>query len=937
MNKLKNRLWALCLAAPLGLLALPAAAQNQVFAFDVPDSLGAGTLEIARVKTVFTASGGFGVSPQIDFGGGVVVNVPSAVCDGTNGATCQDIGVFGAASHIATVARLATNKVMVAIDLKDLPSNLCGGRSGNVAFSITLVNVAATSAEMASYIAPNCNQAVQRSPVKTTLTTPAGFGAVGRLPLTVTLVLDRSGSMTLAMPGGAPGESRWDRLKSAVQQFVNVWQVAGASSSGPAPVPVEGNADDRMGLTLFGSAAASIQLDPAAAVAWEKVLKKRGAVSNSWDVVVSSLPASPGGATTIGGGLAEGLARLKDVPEILRNDGVLVMFTDGEQNTAPCVSREGATIGSLCNITGGVGAALTLNGVKLTDSDPVVPMLTIGLGASSGPFAELLDQIAQQTAGRARITTGGAALDLAFVDQLVQALKGNTMALLKREQNTIAAAADGSAPMTVLVDGGVQRLVVAAGWQVGRTAQIELRRPDGTVVTAPIARSGSGSQVVGIDIPAGGPPGNWQVRLLRPLGAQGAVPYHLSAYSVENRLSYRLSESPRVGTAEPVKVEAVLSWDGRPLTGLPAGALVVTVERPGENLGNLLSQERRFDPASAGGDSQDAVSAKIAALLADPGNRDKVEPKPLPTTLRMKEIGDGRYQAEFDATVVGGQYRFRVDMNWNDPRTGSISRVETIERQVPVRPTPAATSVSVSAGASAGTAQLTVTPVDGFGNRVGPGYGGYLVVTAAPGVMAGPVTDPGLTGTYRVTLSNIPPGADPRVKIDYRGAALRDAPLSQLQNPGTGGGAGGGGKYALWGGLGMAFPHGSFANTHRRGGAAALGVEYKINNDLAAEATLAHHKLNGKGANVDADVTQLGLNAKFYFLQAPVRMFGVLGAGVYNFDPGSTRFGLNAGLGVQWQLAPQWALEGRYTLHGVANNSPRSSFSSLLVGVRYAF
>ena len=144
-------------------------------------------------------------------------------------------------------------------------------------------------------------------------------------------------------------------------------------------------------------------------------------------------------------------------------------------------------------------------------------------------------------------------------------------------------------------------------------------------------------------------------------------------------------------------------------------------------------------------------------------------------------------------------------------------------------------------------------------------------------------------------------------------------------------------RYAIWGGAGVAVPHSSFSNTHKAGPAVALGFEYMLTNTVSVEATLSGHRLDGKGANADVDVTQLGVNGKWYFTTQPLRFFATAGVGVYTFDPGSTRFGGSVGAGLQYQFTSRWALEGRYALHAVANNSPQTAHSTLLLALRYAF
>lgn len=143
--------------------------------------------------------------------------------------------------------------------------------------------------------------------------------------------------------------------------------------------------------------------------------------------------------------------------------------------------------------------------------------------------------------------------------------------------------------------------------------------------------------------------------------------------------------------------------------------------------------------------------------------------------------------------------------------------------------------------------------------------------------------------------------------------------------------------YSIWLALGSTFPHGSFGNQHKSGLAANLGFEYIFTPALSVEATLGRHSFGGKNGGGDIDVTQFGANGKWYFAQPGFKPFLTAGVSGYAFDPGSTRFGVNLGAGVQVDLAPQWSLEGRYTLHQVTNNSPNSSYSTLTLGLRYAF
>lgn len=938
MNDSKQRQFRSA-AALVVCLALPVLAAAQTITLTVPFR-GAVAKQTASTTVEFDAS-------AITAGATVTVAgkslaVPALACAGL---ACLVADTTDAGDDLQLKRITSTNRVQV--QLTYLASfgagpNYCAyvGPAGAKTIDFTLTGFTFANAtngyRITSFMAPSdvsCDIPYVRVPSQRPSFPPAGpLTKLGRLPLNVVLVLDRSGSMGATVPGSA--DIRWNRLKSSVEQFVKVWQVAGAPPAGMGTVSSDGNADDRLGVIFFDSATVDASLDGS-------FFKARGAIDSPWWTPVNSAlgAVGPGGSTSIGGGIARGRTQL-DTVDSVTGDTAIVLFTDGEQNTMPCVMKEGESVASWCNpVTAApAGSRLIISnalGTLLAKSAPRGPIFTIGLGEGSGPFADLLEQISQETAGRARITPTGALMDSAFVDALVDSLKGSTMSTLMRTSGTLAAGATFGDPVDVFVDDAIPRVVFVARWEGRGTPGLEIRRPDGMVVTGNLRQTGDGLIVAGIDVPTHGPSGKWQVRLQRPAGvaAQGTA-FQLSAHAVESRLSYRITESPRTGTGSPITVTAEVGWDGQGLASLPAGAIKVILERPGENLGNILfGSDVRGDPRSPGGDIEDAVRAKLSALNAGGQLATRIAPLPDPGVHSMAEVGAGRYETTFDAPQVGGQYRFRVVLDWTDARTGLVKRIETTERQMPVMPSAEATQVAAQHDATGVT--LTVTPKDAYGNYVGPGYGKLFNVQVAGGMPVPPVTDPSVRGVYVVRIDGVAPGSDPNVKIGYRGVTLRDSPLSQVET--AGGSNIVGGKLAAWGGVGIAVPHGSFSNTHERGAAAALGVEYALNNMLSIEAMLGGNRLDGKGANVDVDVTQLGINGKVYFTAAPLRVFATAGMGAYAFDPGSTRFGGSVGAGLQYQFTPNWGIEGRYTLHGVANNSPQMTFSTLLLALRYAF
>ena len=170
------------------------------------------------------------------------------------------------------------------------------------------------------------------------------------------------------------------------------------------------------------------------------------------------------------------------------------------------------------------------------------------------------------------------------------------------------------------------------------------------------------------------------------------------------------------------------------------------------------------------------------------------------------------------------------------------------------------------------------------------------------------------------------------MQITFAGQTIRDTTLSGIES-----GGGSGGKYAIWLALGGTVPHGSFGNAYKRGFAATLGFEYMFKPSYSVEATLSGYRFGGKSGVADLDVTQIGVNAKWYLTPAPLRWFATAGVGSYAFSPGSTHMGVNAGAGLQYTLTPSLSLEARYGLHSVSGNAPSARFSTLQAGLRYKF
>jgi len=732
--------------------------------------------------------------------------------------------------------------------------------------------------------------------------------------LDVVFVLDKSGSMAGPPPveaGDPPAPAsptKAEILRSAIHAFIAQWRAL----DGPTDEnPGVDFAQDRIGVVFFDTNATPQTVSGGFFV-------ERGpggpGPTHQWNAVDTHIDTlAPGGSTTIGGGINTAFQQWQSDPD---HDLTLIVVTDGMQNTAPLVGRLANDI-------------LTLSPVATFNEElrkRFVPIFSIGFGVPAAVDHALLQDLSLQTTGQAFLAINAATMFDSFAQTLVQFIKGNTVSLAIQEHDTMTGPGP-SAARPLLIDGSVPRAVVSVQWAppLANVLDLELIAPDGTVRTPSSLQHTGQAVVAAVDLRPGDA-GQWSVRVRRAQSTTAdSIPYTLSAFLVERELQYQFSAGrTTTATGEAIDLRATIAFDHKSLGKLPKNAVRVRVQRPSEGLGTILHATRGGDDPASNGDAMSPYEQKVASLT-DASLLQRVYPHDA-EIIELREEKPGIYTGRVTNTTTPGMYAFEAVLDWDDPRTGHVRRVERLEKHVAVKPDPAASIITTSR-AGGGQTFVTITPRDRFGNFVGPGYGPAVRATLnSAGTISATPVDEDQTGRYTFVVTGAPAGETPDV----------DFTVGVVDAGSTRGGSSNGGKWRAFLDLGRTFPHGNHGEFAEGGFSINGGVERILSPRVSVEAILGHHRFEN---NIESPaIWQFAAGGKYWFGTTPLRPFLGASAGAFHITARSTtRFGATAGGGVLYELTPSFGIEGVFNYNVIKLERTSIDFSTVQVGMRFSW
>jgi hypothetical protein len=616
----------------------------------------------------------------------------------------------------------------------------------------------------------------------------------GRVGVDAVMVLDRSGSMS--SDSGIPGKTRMDVLHDAAGQFLDMWLTLRANEQSLSI----GSPNDTLDVVFFDDQKYSL-----------KALVSASQLDNSVTKSVATLdlgdsathnPAScatipnqekcfinqvlPNGSTSIGKGLLQAAGELHPPGQPSRQ--VVLLMTDGLQNTPDWVWAWAGGSQVYAGPSSPSCPPPPMPPAPPGPPNPACPALpnqppiqisgvTVGPGAFVDPAVN--QNVANASNGLyLNVESGGdvAKLPNFFVQVLQNFIKYSTVETLRiiADNTSSAKPFQTQVPVTTTTTS----LAFSLTWdpRQGRLRAVLTPPGGGSPISFNPPAGNTGGLTGGIPIqqPGGAnAAGSWTIQIIPEVNSPGNVPAATAPAGATIPFNFTLlgddavlNSSLGVVRAEyavggKIKLTAQVNEIGAAIVGLNGqknARIEAAIVRPGNNVGDVLS-DSAMQPTPAGpADPGSAAQRKLQALLAanpnalihnsdlitlfdngDPANGDD-------------KAGDGIYSALIPAEFEG-HYNIVFFIEGESKSVGRFVRQQI--RTVFVRSMPDGGKTQSATGViGAGTASqflvANVTPRNLRGGKMGPGWGNYFWFVATGSNPVKAVDN--LDGTYTAQL-----------------------------------------------------------------------------------------------------------------------------------------------------------------------------------------
>jgi len=591
-----------------------------------------------------------------------------------------------------------------------------------------------------------------------------------RPPVSIVLVLDRSGSMnSLADPGNPGGGTKVQVLRQAVSAILHV--------IGPYTIP-----GDKIGLVYFNEDDIPKPLSMGDPI----LVDITGMNTGSLETIVTTEPT--GGRTSVGDGLLaaerEGFNRIANPREII------LLVTDGHQNEPILVDEDTTFLNPDI-------PDLNIGGSEF-NIDYEICVISIGV---EGPANQVFNH--QITTKRCRdsmgnvveasnldrTSLGSTEMAEAFANSmLLDPLIGDKLETVKVIPGSLARGEKKIEKFTVSQQD--IRLSIIVLWSNPDIASLDVAlrtpAPDQIVIDpAPFTKIGMQSKVISFPLPkiderTIAHKGEWELLINPSAKDTPSSNYGVIILADNKTIATEYSFGGiEFGTGETIPIRVKLKDAGKPILG---AKVIAQPASPSAGLGTELSTNTvsltKLDPST--NDPLSAADQKLAELLKDPKIRAKLLRSPRPGVELKDPDGDGIYTGRYTKTFHDGVYNFTFLVNGNTKNNGNFTRTKELSTRVRIKPNPKTTSIEakIIEETKPPIAVLTITPFDALGNYLGPGYAKFFKVSTTHGRLVRNILDK-LDGSYEQHIV-LDDSQDPLINVSFRGQILVNAPLSKL-------------------------------------------------------------------------------------------------------------------------------------------------------------
>jgi hypothetical protein len=604
-----------------------------------------------------------------------------------------------------------------------------------------------------------------------------------RAPASLELVFDISGSMALpsvpgaSTTGGCPvtgqpgGMTRLCALQQAAVMLFD--RLPGHTMLG-----------DKLGTTFFSTGATGGTLGPAHVPA---------TVDDARSAVLAQVPTA---ATSIGAGL--NLAKTAGFDSDSNTRKFVMLFSDGDQNTAPLVDQDSATCAA--------ASPLKVAGTPYPAGVKVCPITTGEMSACGYKLQQSIGQLACNGLYLHIPASNGtqmppetfsiAEANMFFTQVLNDALVGDKLEIVREIRGTLTSGT--TKTETFLANAGDVALSVLVSWPNlgGRheiNPRVRLFAPDGTEVDTrgSVTRSRFRSSVTTLHFPlrqqnkAIDPKGQWKIELVGydAMPSQQAESFDYQVIVVAD--NPKLASSARAavtdpGTGDAIPIEVRLTDGNAPVAG---ATVVAALLGPQNGLGDALAraQAPQGQPDLNGDAAGSAARAKLDLLLKDPAFAALLQDKTLPS-VTLTADATGVYRGQFGGATKEGNYQFAIVEKGNSS-VGEFERIQRLTVFVRPKPAPDNTVLTVISNATqpdnSVLVRLRATARDRFGSLLGPDYGTAFQIRSSIGTVATPLTD-NLDGSYDITYRLPSASSNPEFTVVVMGDVAKRASLDEL-------------------------------------------------------------------------------------------------------------------------------------------------------------